>query len=109
MYMGFVPIGSRGLGGPRSLEKVPLRVEPEHPLTIISCPDYFSPSAENAVWKRDYLDEGTDWVVGRSTETVDPSPSIESMDSWAATPGTESVDLHLELQRMSLVYGTVPS
>ena len=78
--MGFVPIGvhsSRGLGGEgrRSLEKVPLRVEPERPLTIISCPDYFSPSAKNAVWKRDYLEEGTDWVVGHLTETVDPSPS----------------------------------
>ena len=55
VYMGFVPIGvhsSRGLGGQRSLEKVPLRVEPERPLTIISCPDYFSPSAKNAVWKQ---------------------------------------------------------
>ena len=92
--MGFVPIGvhsSRGLWG----EKVPLRVEPERRLTIISCPDYFSPSAKNAVWKRDYLDEGTDWVVGRLTETVDPSPSIESMDSSAAAPGTESVDFSL--------------
>ena len=104
MYMGFVPIGvhsSRGLGGGgggggrRLLEKVPLRVEPERPLTIISCPDYFSPSVKNVVWKQDYLDEGTDWVVGRLTETVDPSPSIESMDSSAAAPGTELVDFSL--------------
>ena len=63
---------SRGLGGGRSLEKVPLRVEPE-------C----------------LLDEGTEWVVGRSTETVDSSPSTESMDSWAAAPWTESVDFSL--------------
>ena len=51
---------SRGLGWRRSLEKVPLRVELE--------------------------DEGTEWVVGRSTE---------SMDSWAAAPSTESVDFSL--------------
>ena len=51
------------------LEKVPLRVEPER-----------------------LLDEGIGWVVGRSTETVDSSPSTESMDSWAAAPWTESVD-----------------
>ena len=70
---------SRGLGGPRSLEKVPLRVEPERP-----------------------LEEGTEWVVGRSTETVDSSPSTESMDFWAAAPWTESVDF--SSQRMSLVY-----
>ena len=38
----------------------PLRVEPEHP-----------------------LDEGTEWVVGRSTESV---------DSWAVAPSTESMD-----------------
>ena len=96
--MGFVHIGvhsSRGLGGRRSLEKVPLRVEPERPLMIISCPDYFSPRAKNVVWKRDYLDEGTDWVVGRLTEMVDPSPSIESLDSSAAAPGTELVDFSL--------------
>ena len=70
---------SRGLGGSRSLEKVPLRVEPE-------C----------------LLEEGTEWVVGHSTEMVDSSPSTESMDFWAATPWTESVDF--SLQRMSLVY-----
>ena len=78
--MGFVPIGvhsSRGLGGPRSLDKVPLRVEPERPLMIISSPDYFSLSVKNVVWKRDYLDEGTDWIVSHSTEMVDPSPSTE--------------------------------
>ena len=75
------------------MEKVPLRVEPERPLMIILCPaaDYFSPSGKNVVWKRDYLDEGTDWVAGHLTETVDPSPSIESMDSWAAAPWTELV------------------
>ena len=60
------------------MEKVPLRVEPE-------CP----------------LDEGTEWVVGRSSEMVDSSPSTESMDSWAAVPWTESVDFSL-LQRISL-------
>ena len=65
---------SRGLGGGGQTlwEKVPLRVEPERP-----------------------LDEGTEWVVGRSTETVDSSPSTESMDSWAAAPWTESVDFSL--------------
>ena len=47
------------------------------------------------VWKRDYLDEETNWVVGRSTEMVDPSPLIESMDSSAAAPVTESVDFSL--------------
>ena len=57
---------SRGLKGRRSLGKVPLRVEPEGP-----------------------LDEGTEWVVGCSTETVDSSPLTESMDSWVAAPGTE--------------------
>ena len=64
----------RELGGGRrrSFEKVPLRVESEHP-----------------------LDEGTEWVVGHSTETVDSSPSTESMDSWAAAPWTESVDFFL--------------
>ena len=63
----------RELGwGRRSLEKVPLRVEPERP-----------------------LDEGTEWVVGHSTEMVDSSPSTESMDSWAAAPWTESVDFSL--------------
>ena len=41
------------------------------------------------------LDEGTEWVVGRSTETVDSSPSTESMDSWTAAPWTESVDFFL--------------
>ena len=41
------------------------------------------------------LDEGTEWVVGCSTETVDSSPSTESMDSWAAAPWTESVDFSL--------------
>ena len=35
------------------------------------------------------LDEGAEWVVGRSTEMVDSSPSTESMDSSAAAPGTE--------------------
>ena len=53
--------GGGGGGGRRSLEKVPLRVEPE-------CS----------------LDEGTGWVVGCSTEMVNSSPSTESMDSWAA-------------------------
>ena len=57
---------SRGLGRRRSLGKVPLRVELE--------------------------DEGTKWVVGRSSETVDSSPSTESLDSWAAAP---SVDFSL--------------
>ena len=51
------------------MEKIPLRVEPQHP-----------------------LDKGTEWVVGRSTETVDSFPSTESVDSWAAAPSTESVD-----------------
>ena len=60
---------SRGLGRRRSLGKVPLTVEPER-----------------------LFDEGIEWVVGRSTETVDSSPSPESVDSWAATPSTESVD-----------------
>ena len=41
----------------------PLRVEPERP-----------------------LDEGTEWIVGHLTE---------SMDSWAAAPSTESVDFSL--------------
>ena len=41
------------------------------------------------------LDEGTEWVVGCSTETVDSSPSTESMDSWATAPSTESVDFSL--------------
>ena len=60
--------------------KIPLRIEPERP-----------------------LDEGTEWVVGHSTETVDSSPSTESMDSWAAAPWTEQwTFLYLELQRMSL-------
>ena len=54
------------------MEKVPLRVEPERP-----------------------LDKGTEWVVGHSTETVDSSPSTESMDSWAAAPSLESVDSSL--------------
>ena len=61
-----------GGGGPRSLQKVSLRVESERP-----------------------LDEGTEWVVGCSTETVDSSPSTESMDSWTAAPWTESVDFSL--------------
>ena len=61
---------SRGLGGGGG--KIVGRVEPEHP-----------------------LDEGTEWVVGCSTETVDSSPSTESMDSWAAAPWTESVDFSL--------------
>ena len=64
--------GGGGGGGQRSLEKVPLRVEPEHP-----------------------LDEGAEWVVGHSTEMVDSSPSTESMDSWAAAPWTESLDFSL--------------
>ena len=54
------------------LEKVSLRVEPER-----------------------LLDEGTEWVVGCSTETMDSSPSTKSMDSWAAAPWTESVDFSL--------------
>ena len=54
------------------LGKLPLRVEPEHP-----------------------LDEGTGWVVVCLTETVGSSPSTESMDSWAAAPSTESVDFSL--------------
>ena len=37
----------------------------------------------------------TAWVVGRSTETVDSSPSTESMDSWAAALLTELVDFSL--------------
>ena len=41
------------------------------------------------------LDDWTEWVVGCSTETVDSSPSTESMDSWAAAPWTESVDFSL--------------
>ena len=58
-YRGFRGGGGGGGGGrQRSLEKVPLRVEPERP-----------------------LDEGTEWVVGHSTETVDSSPSTESMNS----------------------------
>ena len=63
------------------MEKVPLRVESERP-----------------------LNEGTEWVVGRSTEMVDFSPSTESIDSWATVPWTESVDfsLSIELQRMAL-------
>ena len=61
------------------MQKVPLRVESEHP-----------------------LDEETEWVVGCSTETVDFSPSTESMDSWAAAPWTESDSLYLELQRIYL-------
>ena len=40
--------------------------------------------------------------VAHSTEMIDSSPSTESMDSWAAAPGTESVDFYLKLQRMSL-------
>ena len=60
--------------------KVPIRVEPEHP-----------------------VDEGTERVVGRSTKTVDSSPSTESMDSWAAAPWTEQwTFLYLELQKISL-------
>ena len=38
------------------------------------------------------LDEETEWVVGCSTETVDSSPSTESMDSWTVVPWTESVE-----------------
>ena len=41
------------------------------------------------------LYDGTEWVVGRSTESVDSwavVPSTESMDSWAAAPSTESMD-----------------
>ena len=37
----------------------------------------------------------TAWVVGRSTETVDASPSTASMDSWAAALLTELVDFSL--------------
>ena len=62
----------RGSAGRRSLEKVPLRVEPEHP-----------------------LDKRTGWVVGRSTKMVDSSPSTELIDSWAAAPWTEPVDFSL--------------
>ena len=54
---------SRGLGGATIVGKNTLRIEPER-----------------------LLDKGTEWVVGRSTEMVDSSPS---MDSWAAAPGTE--------------------
>ena len=54
------------------MEKVPLREEPER-----------------------RLDEGTEWVVGRSTETANSSPSTESVVSWAAAPLTESVDFSL--------------
>ena len=61
-----------GRGGRRSLEKVPLRVEPEFP-----------------------FDEGTECVVVGLTETVDSSPSTESMDSWAVVPWIESVDFSL--------------
>ena len=64
--------GGGGQGGRRSLGKVPLRVESE-------C----------------RLDEGTERVVGHSTETVDSSPSTESIDSWAATLWTQSVDFSL--------------
>ena len=53
-------------GGVMIVDKNTLRIEPERP-----------------------LDEGTEWVVGHSTETVDSCPSTESMDSWAAAPGTE--------------------
>ena len=44
------------------------------------------------------LDEGTEWVVGHSTELLDSwavAPSTESMDSCAAAPSTESVDFSL--------------
>ena len=37
------------------------------------------------------LDDGTEWVVGCSTESVDSwavAPSTESMDFWAAAPST---------------------
>ena len=58
---------SRGFGGGATIVgKNTLRIEPER-----------------------LLDEGTEWVVGCSTEMVDSSPSTESMDSWAAAPGTE--------------------
>ena len=62
VYISLVPslfIGvhsCRWLGWRRSSEKVPLRVESERP-----------------------LDEGTEWVVGCSTETGESSPSTESM------------------------------
>ena len=62
--------------------KIPLRVEPERP-----------------------LDEGTEWVVGSLTETVESSLLTEAMESWAATPWTESVDFYLELHKMSSLYG----
>ena len=64
--------GLGGKGGWRSLEKVPLREEPER-----------------------WLDEETEWVVGRSTEMANSSPSTESVVSWAAAPLTESVDFSL--------------
>ena len=61
--------------------QIPLRIEPERP-----------------------LDEGTEWVVGCLTETVDSSTSTESMDSWAAAPWTEQwTSLYLELQRMHIL------
>ena len=58
------------------------------------------------------LDEGTEWVVGCSIESVDSwaaAPSTESMDSWVAAPSSDfslslvtknvlypSLDLHME-------------
>ena len=65
-------IGVHSCRGWRSLEKVPLREEPER-----------------------WLDKETEWVVGRSTEMVNSSPSTESVVSWAAAPLTESVDFSL--------------
>ena len=41
------------------------------------------------------LDEGTEWVVGCSTEMVDSSPSTQSMYSWPAAPSTKKVDFSL--------------
>ena len=52
-------------------------------------------TTQSRTWPERPLDKGTGWVVGHSTETVDSSPSTESMDSWAAAPWTESVDFSL--------------
>ena len=60
---------SRGLGGGDDRWENTLRIEPE-------CP----------------LDEGTEWVVGRSTETVDSSPSTHQ---W--TPGLLFLQLNSKL------------
>ena len=65
--------------------------------TFISS-DIFPPSLATLVEAERPLDEGNEWVVGRSTESVDSwavAPSTESMDAWAAAPSTESVDFSL--------------